>query len=334
MKWVMKEPTFGDMIRVELGGIYHFGIYASDDEVIQFGLPPVSRAHLRDDEVEVLAADIDSFLAGGFLEVCEFDKKERKSNRSREETVAFAREKIGTRGYNILYNNCEHFATTCIMGKPYCSQTEQVRNLFRNMPVANVFFATLPSDDIGEALSSPEREEYVSSIRNDRVRREKYFVWKLLEYAIDRTFGIKAEKLSFRKTDCGKWITDGYCFSLSHSENMLAVAVSRGDIGVDIEKLRETPDNRMAERILCADELKEFSSLPDEDKNRFLIEKWSVKEAIFKSQSKKSFSPAEINTTDYTYKSGELLEGDETYIWSVATKTPEILKIYKNIKLI
>ena len=78
MKWLIKDPSFGDMIRVEVCGLYHVGIYVSDDEVIQFGLPPVSRQHLRDDEVEVLSSHIDDFLAGGFLEVCEFDKKEKK----------------------------------------------------------------------------------------------------------------------------------------------------------------------------------------------------------------------------------------------------------------
>ena len=80
MKWVMKEPSYGDMIRVELGGIYHVGIYVSDDEVIQFGLAPSQRVTLRDSEVEVLSSDIDRFLVGGFLEVCEFDKKENAIN--------------------------------------------------------------------------------------------------------------------------------------------------------------------------------------------------------------------------------------------------------------
>ena len=67
MKWIMKEPKRGDMIRVASGSIYHFGIYVSDDEVIQFGLAPSQRAVLRDSEVEVLSSDIYTFLAGGFL---------------------------------------------------------------------------------------------------------------------------------------------------------------------------------------------------------------------------------------------------------------------------
>ena len=69
MKWLLKDPSPGDMIRVALGGIYHVGVYVSDDEVIQFGLAPTRRSGLRDEDIEVLSSDIDTFLAGGFLEV-------------------------------------------------------------------------------------------------------------------------------------------------------------------------------------------------------------------------------------------------------------------------
>ena len=144
MKWIMKEPKRGDMIRVASGSTYHFGIYVSDDEVIQFGLAPSQRAVLRDSEVEVLSSDIYTFLAGGFLEVCEFDRKERKKNRKPDEVIAYARSKIGMRGYNIIYNNCEHFANECISGERICHQADDVRAMFRNMPIVDVYTAALP----------------------------------------------------------------------------------------------------------------------------------------------------------------------------------------------
>ena len=30
MKWQLKEPRFGDMVRVAVGQIYHYGIFVSD----------------------------------------------------------------------------------------------------------------------------------------------------------------------------------------------------------------------------------------------------------------------------------------------------------------
>ena len=38
MKWQLTQPVAGDMIRVKLGSIYHYGVFVSEEEVIQFGL--------------------------------------------------------------------------------------------------------------------------------------------------------------------------------------------------------------------------------------------------------------------------------------------------------
>ena len=133
MKWIFGEPHSGDMIRVKTGSIYHYGVYVSDSEVIQFGLAPAARPTLKDDEIEVLASDIDVFLAGQFLEVAEFDRKEKKANNPPEEAVRIARSRIGERGYHIIYNNCEHFAYECVTGKKYSEQVDGVREMFRGL---------------------------------------------------------------------------------------------------------------------------------------------------------------------------------------------------------
>lgn len=133
MRWLLSDPQYGDMIRVKSGTIYHYGIYVSDAEVIQFGLAPAARPALKDSEVEVLATDIDTFLGGQFLEVAEFDRKERKANRAPDEVVSVARDRLGERGYHILYNNCEHFAHECVSGKHYSEQVDGVRDLFRGL---------------------------------------------------------------------------------------------------------------------------------------------------------------------------------------------------------
>ncbi len=133
MKWILGEPKGGDMIRVKSGTIYHYGIFVDDGEVIQFGLAPAARPTLKDSDIEVLATDIDTFLAGQFLEVAEFDRKEKKTNRTPAEVISAARARMGERGYHILYNNCEHFAFECVTGKHYSSQVDGVREMFRGL---------------------------------------------------------------------------------------------------------------------------------------------------------------------------------------------------------
>lgn len=132
MKWIFKTPVFGDMVRVRSGVFYHYGIYASDSEVIQFGLAPLQRPSEKDCDIKVCVTDFELFKNGGEYEVAELDDSEKESRRSPEDTVVYARVKLGTKGYNILHNNCEHFVHECVFGKKYCSLVEEIRASFKD----------------------------------------------------------------------------------------------------------------------------------------------------------------------------------------------------------
>lgn len=333
MKWSFEDPAFGDMIRVKLGTIYHFGIYASDDEVIQFGLAPSLRTLTRDSEIEVLSSDIDTFLAGGFLEVAKFDRKEKKKQRKPKEVVAYARSKIGMRGYNILYNNCEHFANECLSGEHICHQADDVRAMFRAMPIVDVYFAALPEREVGEALPTKARNEELLSVNNERVRREKYYVWKLLGYALQRSFGLKMEELAFEKDAGGRWHTPKAEFSLSHSEKALCVAVSRRAVGVDIEVMTAKYHQSLPERMMTASEYAAYTALDEEKRREYVMKLWCEKEAIFKYLHTDVFRPGEIETKAFPHHTATALIDSEVYSWSVATDNPERIRIFKNITL-
>ena len=55
MNWVKKPPSLGDMVRVRIGSIYHFGVCVGSDEIVQFGLAPSLRADIPDSEIEVVS---------------------------------------------------------------------------------------------------------------------------------------------------------------------------------------------------------------------------------------------------------------------------------------
>lgn len=132
MNWTFGEPKKGDIIRVRFAtNFYHYGIYVSDDEIIQFGLNPMLRGDITDRDVEVCTSGMESFLNGGFLEKEEPDKKELKKRRSPEETIRTAKDRLGEKGYSILHNNCEHFAFECAYGERQCAQTRSVRESVR-----------------------------------------------------------------------------------------------------------------------------------------------------------------------------------------------------------
>ena len=100
-----------------------------------------------------------------------------------------------------------------------------------------VFAARIPQiDDFGKVYP-PERQAEIDRITNPDVKREKYFVWKLLEYAIEKTAGEPIENYAFEKKPNRKWVSDRLCFSLSHSDGAVAVALSDSAVGVDIDIL-------------------------------------------------------------------------------------------------
>lgn len=126
MKWWPGECNEGDMIRVNLGSLYHYGIFVSEDEVIQFGLPPAMENHIPDDEVRVCSSSIETFACGKIIEKAQPERKELKSKRPAEEVIKTARSRMGEGGYDLLNNNCEHFAYECFLGVKKSEQQESM----------------------------------------------------------------------------------------------------------------------------------------------------------------------------------------------------------------
>lgn len=320
MKWKMQEARPGDIVRVALrGGIYHFGIFVSEDEVIQFGLPPTPNR--RSEDVEVLSSHVSDFLVGGFLEVGCPEGKEARRRKSPKETVAMARSRIGEKGYDILHNNCEHFANECFFGEKFSSMTDSIREKMRAIPIVHVYVAKFPFPVETEKILPPARAAEIESCSNADVRRAKYYVWKLLENALMRTFGLKIEKLDLKRTNSGKWQCSECYFSLSHSGDFVAVAVSRKPIGVDVEKWEESRFTvAVANKIATRHEQEEIARLEESARGTALNALWTKKEAIFKLIGEGSFQPKCIQTSDYTSITKAFQHKSERYIITVASE--------------
>ncbi|MBO5892531.1 MAG: lecithin retinol acyltransferase family protein [Oscillospiraceae bacterium] len=129
MKWVEKTPVYGDLIRTKVSFYHHYGIFVSEDQVIQFGLPdgPLRPA----DEIRVLSSNIAAFLQGGDIEVAEPEGSERKTMRSPKQIVEIATSRLGEGGYDILHNNCEHFVNDCAFGAHVSNFLQDVREKLR-----------------------------------------------------------------------------------------------------------------------------------------------------------------------------------------------------------
>jgi len=117
-----KNIKFGDHIRVKLDSFYHHGIYISDKEVIHFCSDEMFT--ILSKNLEVASTDINAFSQGNNIEVVNYINRFPA-----EKTVEIARGKIGAKDYDITFNNCEHFATLCTIGKAKSETMDRLKTI-------------------------------------------------------------------------------------------------------------------------------------------------------------------------------------------------------------
>ena len=332
MRWVFKEASPGDMVRVRFGELYHYGVFVSEDEVIQFGLAPNLRRGIKDSEVKVLATDVEGFLAGAFLEVAVFDRKEEKRRIVREKTISVARSRIGDGGYNILHNNCEHFAFECVMGEHRSEQFEKAKDRLRAISVLDIYISKVPEKVKLNCRVPRIRRRDIATVSNERVFREKAYASMLLDHAMRKSLGIKLRRAEIQKLSSGKWVSPFCEFSISHSGGFCAVAISQKPVGVDIEPIREPSAEGFAKRVLTPKELSGYESLSGDERMEYLMLKWCEKESIFKASGKEAFVPSAIETGKNTRSKIILLDGRK-FALGIYAESFLKMNIYENVEI-
>lgn len=158
------KAKYGDVIYVERAIYNHYGIYSGRNRVIHY-----CSADSRDSSKGIIReTPISVFLDGASdYHVCEFtcepqyinpydavmdaifhavlipplkvidtamsdeqDYRHAEKIYSAKWTVARARKKLGMHGYDLLFNNCEHFAIWCKTGISNSRQVENFRHDF------------------------------------------------------------------------------------------------------------------------------------------------------------------------------------------------------------
>ena len=104
----------GDHIYVRRGRRYsHHGIDCGDGSVIHYVGP---RGSVR----RVARTSIEVFAVGSAVLVRTYDRR-----LSAEATVAHAESRLGSSGYHLVRNNCEHFAAWCCTGRAASTQVRR-----------------------------------------------------------------------------------------------------------------------------------------------------------------------------------------------------------------
>lgn len=98
---------------------------------------------------------------------------------------------------------------------------------------------------------------------------------------------------------------NGLYFNISHSENLVVCAFANNEIGIDVEKIREFP-NEILENIYTSNEKQFIHSSGDIDRASFLI--WTVKESYLKY---KGLGIAHLDKVFDVVREGKLIESFE-----------------------
>jgi hypothetical protein len=124
-QWAYKKPVRADHLRVFREGIVsynHHGIYVSDKEVIHF--TGRDGDNITGSNNQVIKTKLSEFLKGGILEVKVYNSDEIADLYPPDVIVQHARSSIGKMGYNVIFNNCEHFTNWCTLGRFKSRQIE------------------------------------------------------------------------------------------------------------------------------------------------------------------------------------------------------------------
>ena len=311
MKWVLKEMQPGDMVRVPSGSFYHYAICVSESSVIQFG-DSIVNPNVDASKVEVYEASIDEFLKGRFAEVAEYDKKEMKKKNSPARIVLYAKSCIGRKGYHIIHNNCEHFANECVFGDHKSYQTDDFREGFsKSFPMIDVYICSVSRFKDFDMLPKYARTE-LKALKVESLREQKRCLYGLLAYALKNTFSIDYNPKQFSKNKQGKPLLKDYYVSFSHTNDLVCVAVSRHNVGADIEELKEhSALDPVKTRILfegeTADSLEDVLSL------------WTKKEAIYKLDDEiEKYIPSKIDTNAYKTRTATVEHDGKMFSLSIA----------------
>ena len=93
--------------------------------------------------------------------------------------------------------------------------------------------------NLDEKQFSPGVIDHIRRYKNERAFMQSLTAWKLLDFMVQKIYGraLKESNVEFSKR--GKPICDDFYFSISHAGDFVAVALSNGPCGIDIEKITE-----------------------------------------------------------------------------------------------
>ena len=124
----VSKPVFG-----QYGRFYtHHGIYIGGQQVIHYG-GYANGFSSSDTDKQVALVSLDSFRGAQTVQV-----RQHVRRFSRQAVVQRARSRLGENDYNLLWRNCEHFATWCWTDEERSDQVRKAAKVIGGVTAAGI----------------------------------------------------------------------------------------------------------------------------------------------------------------------------------------------------
>ena len=145
----MQNLILGSHIAVSRGFYTHHGIYIGGDKVVHYSgfAQAFKKGAVQETSIVDFLGDEDKF------KIINYPQSQAVYDPSEVATRAINR--IGEDDYNVIFNNCEHFACWCVTGNYRCDQVNSVmRQTSSALLYHNLIRSKTAQETIGRALIS------------------------------------------------------------------------------------------------------------------------------------------------------------------------------------
>jgi 4'-phosphopantetheinyl transferase len=137
-----------------------------------------------------------------------------------------------------------------------------------------------------EVLLSPDEAQRAAAMTNPALRARFVVSRGMRRKFLGKALGLDPGILQFAEAEGAKprlSANHGWDFNLSHAGDYVVLAIGRGDVGVDLEKMRPVREMAaLADRYFHADEAAAWRAVPAGRQEAAFFVLWSAREAAMK----------------------------------------------------
>ncbi len=177
--------------------------------------------------------------------------------------------------------------------------------------------------DLPDPLECPEYMERIPQFRREKIKNykqkksrvESLGAGLLLEYVL-KQYGFDNGQIHWREN--GKPEAEGFCFNLSHSNEIVICAIAEKAVGCDVERIKSAP-MEVARRYFSAKEYQHLTEKEEDLREEEFYRIWTMKESYVKMTGEGLTLPMD----DY-----EIIFADEVKVLRDGTRQSCFIKEY------